>query len=163
VLSKTGFDKYKMIDVQYAGQVIGSKQPGNTKVDLVQLRKNVEKLLQDAMDAQADTTTYVKPLIEKPVTGNDSTIITHLKPAAAREKTTSPNAMKTTSVSNPGKSIEKPKETNPKPGDKKENKLKLIDENKKPKAVMPKKDVGASSRPSPKEKAILAQPLLFEK
>ena len=26
VLSKTGFDKYKVIDVQYAGQVIGSKQ-----------------------------------------------------------------------------------------------------------------------------------------
>ena len=138
VLSKTGFDKYKVIDVQYAGQVIGSKQPGNTKVDMVQLRKNVEKLLQDAMDAETDTNNYAKPLIEKPVTGNDSTTIMHLKPTAAREtKTTGPNAMKANSVSKP-KLINKPKVTNQKPV-----------EEKKPKAVMPKKEV--------------AQLLLFEK
>jgi cell division protein FtsQ len=141
VLSKTGFDKYKVIDVQYAGQVIGSKQPGNTKVDIVQLRKNVEKLLQEAMDAQTDTNTYAKPLIEESVR-NDSTTIMHLKPTAAREtKTTDPNAMKANSVSKP-KMINKPKVTNQKPV-----------EEKRPKAVMPKKEE-ASSRPSPKEKAI---------
>ncbi|HEX7845992.1 MAG TPA: hypothetical protein VF476_09360, partial [Chitinophagaceae bacterium] len=51
VLSKAGFDKYKTIDVQYAGQVIGVK--GNiSKGDSVQLRKNVEKLLQQARDMQ---------------------------------------------------------------------------------------------------------------
>jgi cell division protein FtsQ len=132
VLSKTGFDKYKVIDVQYAGQVIGSKQPANTKVDMVQLRKNVEKLLQEAADTQTDTITYTKPPTQKPVTGNDSTTITHLKPTAAREtKTTGPNAMKANSVSKP-KMPDKLKVTNPKPG-----------EEKKPKAVMPRKEAGA--------------------
>ena len=110
VLSKTGFDKYKVIDVQYAGQVIGSKRPDNTKVDLVQLRKNVEKLLQESTEAQNDT---IVMEIEKPIIRNDSTTITHLKPTAEREaKTTGPNAMKATSLSK---------------------------ENKVPKAVMPKR------------------------
>ena len=45
VLSRTGFDKYKTIDVRYAGQVVGGKSE-NPKVDSVQLRKNVENLLQ---------------------------------------------------------------------------------------------------------------------
>ncbi len=45
VLSRTGFDKYKTIDVRFAGQVIGSKSE-NPKVDSIQLRKNVEELLQ---------------------------------------------------------------------------------------------------------------------
>lgn len=56
VLSKTGFDKYKTINVQYAGQVIGVKDNGS-KVDSVQLRKNVEKLLQQARELQFDETT----------------------------------------------------------------------------------------------------------
>jgi len=134
VLSKTGFDKYKVIDVQYAGQVIGSKQPGNIKVDMVQLRKNVERLLQEAADAQTDTNIYAKPLIEKPIIRNDSTTIMHLKPTAGREtKTTDPNAMKTTSVSKP-KMIDKTKVINLKPV-----------EEKKPKAVMPKKEVAKTS------------------
>ncbi|HKB45095.1 MAG TPA: hypothetical protein VKC90_11920 [Chitinophagaceae bacterium] len=134
VLSKAGFDKYKVIDVQYAGQVIGSKQPGNTKVDMVQLRKNVEKLLQEAADAQTDTNDYAKSIIEKPATGNDSTTIMHLKPTAEKgTKTTDPNAMKANSVSKP-KMFNKPKVTNPKPV-----------EEKKPKAVMPKKEVAKTS------------------
>jgi cell division protein FtsQ len=45
VLSRTGFDKYKTVDVRFAGQVIGGKSL-NPRVDSVQLRKNVETLLQ---------------------------------------------------------------------------------------------------------------------
>ena len=55
VLSKTGFDKYKIINVQYKGQVVVSRYAGDPKMDSVQLRKNVEKLLQQARDAQNDT------------------------------------------------------------------------------------------------------------
>lgn len=47
VLGRTSLDKYKTIDVRYAGQVVGGKSP-NPKIDSVQLRKNVEKLLQEA-------------------------------------------------------------------------------------------------------------------
>src|ERR1700752_3393959 len=54
VLSKTSFDKYNTIDVQYAGQVIGSKSK-MSKVDSMQLKKNIEKLLQEARKMQNDT------------------------------------------------------------------------------------------------------------
>ncbi|HEV8506493.1 MAG TPA: hypothetical protein VGQ53_13870 [Chitinophagaceae bacterium] len=54
VLSKTSFDKYNVVDVQYTGQVIGSKTK-MSKVDSMQLKKNIEKLLQEARKMQNDT------------------------------------------------------------------------------------------------------------
>ncbi|MFN8290837.1 MAG: cell division protein FtsQ/DivIB [Chitinophagaceae bacterium] len=60
VLSKTGMDHYKLIDVQYKGQVVASRYAGDPKVDSVQLRKNVEQLLRQSMEAATDT--VVKPL-----------------------------------------------------------------------------------------------------
>jgi len=47
VMSKTSFDKYNFVDVQYEGQVIGSKEK-TSKVDSVQLKLNIEKLLREA-------------------------------------------------------------------------------------------------------------------
>lgn len=55
VLAKTGFDKYKLIDVQYKGQVVASRYAGDPKVDSVQLRKNVEKLLRQSVESEKDT------------------------------------------------------------------------------------------------------------
>ncbi len=50
VLKRTGFDKYQKIDVQYNGQVIGVK--GHySKVDSLQLRKNIENLLQQSRES----------------------------------------------------------------------------------------------------------------
>ena len=54
VMSKTGFDKYKVVDVQYDGQVLASKKPENNNVDSAQLRKNVEKLLHEAQQAEEE-------------------------------------------------------------------------------------------------------------
>jgi cell division protein FtsQ len=51
VLSKSGFDKYPVLDVQYKGQVIGSKEKSTGKIDSIQLRKNVAKLLQQSREA----------------------------------------------------------------------------------------------------------------
>lgn len=45
VLSRTGFDRYKSIDVQYRGQVVASRTQAGTMVDSVRLRRNVERLL----------------------------------------------------------------------------------------------------------------------
>ena len=45
VLSQSGLDKYKTIDVRFAGQVVAAKSD-NPKVDSVKLRKNVEALLE---------------------------------------------------------------------------------------------------------------------
>ncbi|MGE9312301.1 hypothetical protein ACLOAU_11665 [Niabella sp. CJ426] len=50
VLKRTGFDKYQKIDVQYNGQVIGVK--GHySKIDSMQLRKNIESLLQQSRES----------------------------------------------------------------------------------------------------------------
>ena len=52
VLSKTGFDRYKSIDVRYAGQVVAAKSE-NPKVDAEQLRKNVARLLEQMKEVEA--------------------------------------------------------------------------------------------------------------
>lgn len=65
VLSKTGFDKYRTINVQYAGQVIGVKGYAS-KVDSIELRKSVEKLLQQSRQIQNDTIVPIAPRIERP-------------------------------------------------------------------------------------------------
>lgn len=61
VLMKTGIDRYKVIDVQYKGQVVASRFAGDAKVDSVQLRKNVEKLLRQSMESQRDTVNSYRP------------------------------------------------------------------------------------------------------
>lgn len=60
VLSKTNFDRYKIIDVQYKGQVVASRSEGNPRIDSIQLRRNVEKLLKQSIEAERDT--VIKPL-----------------------------------------------------------------------------------------------------
>jgi cell division protein FtsQ len=55
VLSKSGFDKYPVLDVQYKSQVIGSKERSTGKIDSIQLKKNVAKLLQQSREAQNDS------------------------------------------------------------------------------------------------------------
>jgi cell division protein FtsQ len=62
VLSKTGMNKYPLIDVQYAGQVVVSHTDAGRAIDSVQLRKNVDKLPKHARDADGDTIMRVKPL-----------------------------------------------------------------------------------------------------
>ena len=63
VLARAGFDKYKTIDVRYAGQVVGGKSE-NPKVDSVQLRKNVESLLQQIKKMENEHET-AKPFIPR--------------------------------------------------------------------------------------------------
>jgi cell division protein FtsQ len=50
VLKKVGFDKYQKLDVQYDGQVVGIKEK-QTLIDSIQLRKNIESLLQQSRSA----------------------------------------------------------------------------------------------------------------
>lgn len=55
VLSKVGFDKYKLIDVRYNKQIVTSTKGYGTEIDSTLLRKNIEKMLQDARAAETDT------------------------------------------------------------------------------------------------------------
>jgi cell division protein FtsQ len=85
VLSKTSFDKYNFIDVQYAGQVIGTRDK-ISKVDSMQLKKNIEKLLREAKEMQKDTTT-VLPVTEKEIATTVQVNSTPLKrPTTAKPK-----------------------------------------------------------------------------
>ena len=52
ILSKSGFDKYPVLDVQYKGQVIAVREKLTSKIDSVQLRKNIEKLLKQSSEVQ---------------------------------------------------------------------------------------------------------------
>jgi cell division protein FtsQ len=45
VLSKTGFDKYSVLDLQYEGQVVALHKGAVSTVDSVQLKKNIAELL----------------------------------------------------------------------------------------------------------------------
>ncbi len=69
VLSKTGFDKYKFVDVQYEGQVVASRQSNNAKVDSIQMRKNIEKLMKQA---EEDAIAATEASIPKLTVGIDS-------------------------------------------------------------------------------------------
>jgi cell division protein FtsQ len=65
VLSKTGFDKYARIDVQYDGEVIGTKKAGlMKKPDSIQAVKNIALMIKSAQQLQADTAKRqnIKPL-----------------------------------------------------------------------------------------------------
>lgn len=134
VLSQTSFDKYKVIDVQYKGQVVASKYPGTAKIDSIQLRKNVEKLLRQSMEAEKDTVARkIPPIVKLEVDSaaapdlslQDNITINpekHNNPNPVKPFLSKPTETKT-DKSNPVK------KNNPKPAVKK----------KEPKAVMPKK------------------------
>lgn len=63
VLSKTGFDRYKVINVQYKGQVVASRNPAAGSMDSVQQRRSVEELLRLSRQSATDT---VAGLLPKP-------------------------------------------------------------------------------------------------
>jgi cell division protein FtsQ len=134
VLSKTGFDKYKAINVQYAGQVVGVKDNGG-KNDTAQLRLNVEKLLRQAREMQNDSVIAARSVKEQKVmqvdpliaateedTPEDNTIIEQARSLTNPVLVTSPVSMKPFLETRPNKKTNK----NTKP----------VKEKKEPKAVM---------------------------
>lgn len=143
VLSKTGFDKYKIIDVQYTDQVVASRYAGNAKIDSVQLRRNVERLLQQSREAESDTVVKVLPVIQPILTDDDmsNAFIEEAKTISVKPENqpADPNPSKSSSVSKP---VEK-KDTKPVEKEKEMKKpakaTKPVPPEKKPKAVMPPK------------------------
>ncbi len=68
VLSKTGFNKYSKIDVEYKGQVVGTKKGGEvSKGDSLKFIKEVQQLIRSAQQLQSDT---VRQQAIKPLEGN---------------------------------------------------------------------------------------------
>ncbi|HUR66688.1 MAG TPA: hypothetical protein VMZ03_10095 [Chitinophagaceae bacterium] len=148
VLSKTGFDRYKIIDVQYKGQVVASRYAGDPKVDSVQLRKNVEKLLKQSAEAANDTVVRILPPVIKLETDPTETGKTTLpeniivgpnqQDPNPRLDDPTPAIRQTADGGEAVKTIIKTKDK-PKPVRSKSSEVKK-EEPKRPKAVMPKKD-----------------------
>jgi cell division protein FtsQ len=55
VASKTGFDKYSIINIQYERQVIGTKKGTTGRIDSLQALKNIQKLIEASHKVPADT------------------------------------------------------------------------------------------------------------
>jgi hypothetical protein len=81
-----------VIDVQYKGQVVALKTNDNAKTDSALLKQNIEKLLQNARDAQDDSALSpmpVKDQIDKGrLTRANALNLVLNKPGAKKEKRT---------------------------------------------------------------------------
>ncbi|MFN2456897.1 MAG: cell division protein FtsQ/DivIB [Chitinophagaceae bacterium] len=128
VMSKAGFDKYRVLDVQYEGQVIARHNVPLSAIDSIQLQKNIEALFEEHRQQLIDSIA-VAVLQEEIAIRKDSSSVKR-RPATTKKKTLvvnpNPNPIKTSLPS-------KPKEN------KKKNVGRKKDENK-PKAVMPEND-----------------------
>jgi cell division protein FtsQ len=114
VLSKTGFDKYASIDVRFAGQVVAVKGKAMTKIDSVQLRKNVEKLLVQAQQMQSDTSFTTNQTIEKPIMTKDIMEENDERPEITNNKNPDHAPVKSSLKSKPDEKPKKPKAVMPK-------------------------------------------------
>jgi cell division protein FtsQ len=118
VLAKTGFDAYSIVDVQYTGQVIGTKRgTEKNRIDTNLLKKNIDELLKH-IQKQNDSLETTKMTIEKPAIESGSEKVSTTGLSTSGTRSANPNAMKAQSL--PGKNESKPNGS-------------------KPKAVMPKK------------------------
>ena len=71
VSAKSSFDKYSRIDVQYEGQIVGTKKgSGLSKYDSLQAIRNIQQLIRTSQQLQADT---VKQRTIKPLEHNTMT------------------------------------------------------------------------------------------
>lgn len=117
VLAQKGFDSYSMVDVQYAGQVVGTRRgTEKNKVDTVMLKKRVDEMLKQ-MQKQYDSVAALKPITEKPTISGSQVSTNDLR--ATSTQSTNPNALKAESL--PVKNENRPNEN-------------------KPRAVMPKRN-----------------------
>ena len=117
VLAQKGFDAYATIDVQYAGQIVGTRRgTEKNKVDTIMLKRRVNEMLRQ-MQKQYDSVAAIKPVTEKPIISGSQVSTNDLR--ATSTQSTNPNALKAESL--PLKNQIKPNEN-------------------KPRAVMPKKN-----------------------
>jgi len=117
VLAQKGFDSYSTIDVQYTGQVIGTKRGSEkSKVDTVMLKRRVDEMLKQ-MQKQYDSVAAIKPITEKPTISGSQVSTSSLR--ATKSQPTNPNALKAESL--PSKNENKPNENKPKAVMKKTN------------------------------------------
>lgn len=85
MLSRTGMDHYKTIDVRFAGQVVGARSE-NPKIDSVQARRNVEALIQQASQLNADAMPAGRPAGTTDSVAQVRAVATPPAPATAEQR-----------------------------------------------------------------------------
>ena len=142
VLSKTGFDKYSVLDIQFNSQVVATHKGVGSAIDSLQLKRNIQELLtKNSLQLQNGTegATEVKP--EVFINSIDTTTVKDTPPASAliskepdvkKIKTDNPVVKR-----NPTPVKPKLKPATSKPVRKTEAASK-----RKPKAVMPRRTAG---------------------
>jgi cell division protein FtsQ len=96
VLAQKGFDAYSTIDVQYAGQVVGTRRgTEKNKIDTMMLKRRVKEMLKQVQN-QYDSLVALRPAIEKPIISGQKVSTTDLR--ATSTQSTNPNAMKAQSL-----------------------------------------------------------------
>jgi len=122
VISKAGFTKYSVLDAQYEGQIVAVNRGAVSKVDSIQLQKNIQELLNRKLEEEqqnaAYQTTIVKDSTNNSLAQNNQVPLKTTPNPTETKSTTQSNPAKTT----PSKPIEKPKQQ--------------VKTNKQPKAVM---------------------------
>lgn len=111
VLSKTGFDRYRIIDAQYDGQIVAIRKGAKlNSVDTAKLKLNVQKLIKQSLEVQNDTMVTAKNVVVKNNTLNSADHVLTNEKEENDPKISSPNPLKLSVKTNPGKKpIEKPK------------------------------------------------------
>ena len=131
VLSKTGFDKYSILDIQFTNQVVATRKGAVSAIDSVQLQRNIQELLTKnnlQLQKENEGEEVVKP--EAPTMTIDTASVHDEKPAVVAS-----DKKQEAKISNKNKVSVKRNSTSVKP------KLKQTTSKpvRKPKAVMPKR------------------------
>lgn len=122
IISKAGFTKYSVLDAQYEGQIVAVNRGAVSKVDSIQLQKNIQELLNRKLEEEQQNAAY-QTTITKDST-NNSLAQNNQVPV---KTTPNPTETKSTTLSNPAKT------TTSKPSERPKQ------EKTKPKAVMSKR------------------------
>ena len=104
VLSKSGFDRYKIIDAQYNGQIVAiRKGEKSNAVDTARLKLNVQKLLKQALEEQHDTMVTARPATLKTSTLTITDHPTVIADQDDKTKASDPHPVKLSFKSDPAK------------------------------------------------------------
>jgi cell division protein FtsQ len=150
VLPKAGLAKYSALDAQYEGQVVAVKRGVVSKVDSIQLQRNIEELMKKKLAEQEPENFVQTPAAEAPMSNGDFGPEPETKDTAAAkpvsEKSTVSATKVATATAAPAKEAasapkSNPLKTTPAPASKPIEKRKVESKGARPqpKAVMPRK------------------------
>lgn len=109
IISKAGFTKYSVLDAQYEGQIVAVNRGAVSKVDSIQLQKNIQELLNRKLEEEQQNAAY-QTTVTKDSTNNslaqNNQVPMKTTPNPTENKSTTQSIPAKTTTSKP---VEKPK------------------------------------------------------